>query len=196
MRLVINSQFFLDPEAWEQLGNEILPEIVKTNGELHAWSAGCYTGKEPFSLAMLLAESQPQCRPRILATDRDRSALTAAANGGPFSARDIERIPAEWRARYLTMRDDRYFVESFLHERIEFKVHDLLLDRYPFHFDVILYRNLEPCFSKDENLAIWNKFRNALNPGGVLFTGATDRMPAELNPAMERIRPCLFRRLE
>src|SRR6187402_1457904 len=101
MRIVANSQWFLDPEHWEHLGNALLPPMVDGRSRLSAWSAGCATGKEPFSLAVLLAESQPELDWSILATDRVPTALALARRGGPFSEKDTEWIPQEWQHRHF-----------------------------------------------------------------------------------------------
>jgi chemotaxis protein methyltransferase CheR len=193
MRLVVNSQFFLDPESWEFLGNEIIPDLLTRSRRLQFWSAGCYTGKEPYSLAFLFSESQPDCEASILATDCDQTALAAARSGGPFSDLDVENIPSAWRAKYLQNGGPPYFVRPEICRTIEFRSHNLLSDQFPAGLDLILYRNIDTFFSPDENASIWREFQPALRKGGVLFVGATNRMPASLKGGFERLRTGFYR---
>jgi chemotaxis protein methyltransferase CheR len=194
MRLVINSQFFLDPESWEFLGNEIIPSLLTRRKQLRFWSAGCYTGKEPYSLAFLFWESQPDSEVTILATDCDETALAAAKRGGPFSERDIENIPSAWRSNYLQSGGPPYFVQPDVCRKLEFVSHNLLSDSFPADFDLILYRNIETFFSAETNASIWRNFHTALRQGGLLFVGATDHMPTSINGGFERIRSNFYRR--
>lgn len=198
MRIVVNSQFFHDPEAWEHLANERIPLLLRQKPRLRAWSAGCFTGKEAYSLAMLLAESQPDGEWSILATDNDPSVLEATRRRGPFNARDLENVPAAWKARHLEAglpAQGLAYVQPHLGERMEIVQHDLRHDPFPAEMDLILFRNLEPCFSAEQYLAIWRRFAKTLRPGGILFVGALDRAPPLLQPDFERLRSCFYQRL-
>jgi len=195
VRIVVNSQWFMDPEAWEFLANHLLDDLVARlpAPALRAWSAGCSTGKEPFSLAVLLAEARPDLAWSILATDVDDAALTALRRRGPFTARDVENLPADWRKRHLEPGLPA-FARAHLLERIDVAAHDLLHDAFPQQVGLVLYRNLETCFTAEQNAAVWRRFAGALLPGGIVFTGTLDRVPRAVEPLFEPLAPCFHRR--
>jgi chemotaxis protein methyltransferase CheR len=191
MRIVANSQWFMEPEAWELLANDLLPQLADGAHRFTAWSAGCSTGKEPFSLAVLLREAQPDLDFLIHATDKDAAALAALHRCGPFTQRDIENIPADWQHRHLEPGTPT-FACSHLLDRMTIAKHDLLHDPFLSNVDLILYRNLETCFSAEENSQVWRGFAGSLRVGGILFAGALDRVPHSVEHLFQRSAPCLY----
>src|SRR5688500_18836785 len=89
MRIVVCSQFFLDTKLWRTLADAVLTPMLQHQGELRVWSAGCHSGKEPYSMAMLLDELTPDKRHAILATDVDSALLEVARAGGPYTRQDV-----------------------------------------------------------------------------------------------------------
>jgi len=75
------SEFFRDPDCFQELEKRILPELLNKTPNLRIWSAACATGEEPYSLAIILEESYPQVATRVLATDVDEAALRKAKIG-------------------------------------------------------------------------------------------------------------------
>jgi chemotaxis protein methyltransferase CheR len=176
MRIVANSQFFLDLDLWKVLRQRFLPELLKHRQSLRVWSAGCHVGKEPFSLAILLNEISSDEPHRLLATDFNPDLLEKARAGGPFTEKDVENLTAAERERYLQAGGPPFFVQDGLIRAIEFQQHDLRSDTFEDDFDLILYRDVEPFFTAEENRTIYEKLYAALRPHGLVFVGSVDRM--------------------
>src|SRR3954449_10698134 len=112
--LLINvTEFFRDPAAWAYGRDEVLPKVIegKQDGEpIRIWSAGCASGQEAYTIAMLLAEATGlegyRERVKIYATDIDEDALNSARQG-VYTAREMESVPDELRERYFTHADAR-----------------------------------------------------------------------------------------
>jgi chemotaxis protein methyltransferase CheR len=183
--LTINvSAFFRDPERWQALRENILPELNRaalqlrpTGGGLRIWSAGCSIGPEPYSLAMTLEEITPGRRHQILATDLDRGALAKAKARGPYTSDDIQNMTAGQRANFLVPGGPPFHLKEMLSKRIEFREHDMLNEAFPVDYDLILCRNVVIYFTTETKETLYRKFFNALRPGGILFVGATEIIP-------------------
>jgi len=173
--LTINvTEFFRDPNRWAQVSGEILPDLVKTsNGGLKIWSAGCSTGAEAYTLAIMMEEVSPPRRYSILATDLDRGALSKARSRGPYSGDDIRNLSPRQRQQYVTPAAP-YFVTENLQKRIQFREQDLLKDGFDGGFDLIVCRNVVIYFTTASKDLLYEKFSRALRPGGVLFVGGTE----------------------
>jgi chemotaxis protein methyltransferase CheR len=173
--LTINvSAFFRDPERWLDLRQRVLPELLQTAPRLRIWSAGCSIGPEPYSLAVLLHELTPLRRHTIIATDLDRGALAKARARGPFTAQDVQNVSEEQRARHFEPGGPPCFVTHNTAQRIQFREHNLLVDDFEGSVDLIICRNVVIYFTNAAKDALYQKFRSALRPGGVLFLGSTE----------------------
>lgn len=174
--LTINvSSFFRDVEKYEYLKESILPELRRGRSKLRVWSAGCSRGQEPYSLAMMLAETTSLYnRHYILATDLDRSTLEWAQAGGPYSATDVATMSPHLRQSYFKLQDNSYWVRESLQRRVTFKQHNLLADPFEGDFDLIVCRNVVIYFTAPIKEQLYERFYRSLRPGGVLFVGGTE----------------------
>ncbi len=187
--LTINvSEFFRDAGRWQTLQESILPQLLKDNRLLHpgagglkVWSAGCSTGQEPYSLAILLDE-QAAWRHQILATDLDRGALLKARQRGPYSSDDVSNVSPERLGRYFEPGGPPYYVKEKTGRAITFSELNLLHDPFEKDFDLIVCRNVIIYFTDEAKQALYRRFAAALRPGGVLFLGGTEVIshPSEL----------------
>ncbi|MDR3641162.1 MAG: PAS domain S-box protein [Humidesulfovibrio sp.] len=171
--------FFRDPEAFALLWDKVLPDIVDTHAEdepIRIWVAGCSTGEEAYSIAMLLDEYMERSGSRrgvkIFATDIDQNAVETARKGA-YSARTMQNVSPERMERHFRLGRD-HIVLPRLRERIVFVHHNLLQDPPFLHVDLVLCRNLliyltPPLQDKALTLLI-----SALNPGGYLFLGSAE----------------------
>jgi len=182
--LTINvSSFFRDPERWRYLREVILPELRATQPPtglppaLRIWSAGCSIGPEPYSLAMLLDESLPKPRHTILATDLDRGALAKARARGPYTADDLQNLTAEQMQRYCEPGGPPWTIKASLARTIEFREHNMLEQPFERNFDLIVCRNVVIYFTAEAKDKLYQRFQQALRPGGVLFVGGTEIVP-------------------
>jgi two-component system, chemotaxis family, CheB/CheR fusion protein len=181
--ILINvTSFFRDPQAWQQLDAEVLPKIIAAkpaDGLLRVWSAGCATGEEAYSIAMLLAEALGPAafveRVKIYATDLDDQAL-ATARAGAYSARDLEEVSLELRERYFQLQGTRQVFRAELRRALIFGRHDMMSDPPIGGLDLILCRNTLMYFNADVQGRIVQRFHFALNDGGYLFLGKAEML--------------------
>ncbi|WP_368012926.1 CheR family methyltransferase [Laspinema palackyanum] len=146
--ILINvTSFFRDLTAWEYLAVHILPLIIKHKSPdepLRFWTAGCASGEEAYSLAILLAETLgiEEClrRVKIYATDIDEEALTQARNAA-YKAKDIESISEEFQQRYFKAVGDRLALDGDLRRLVIFGRHDLIQDAPISRMDLLVCRN-------------------------------------------------------
>jgi chemotaxis protein methyltransferase CheR len=175
-RMTINvSELFRNPEKWEELKTQILPLMLRRGRPLRVWSAGCSFGAEPYTIAMLLDELSPGLRHTIVATDIDRKILERAQQG-LFTEADVKNVPLASGQKYLLRTGDRYQVVPSLRQRIVFRAHNLLADPFEPNWDLIVCRNVVIYFTEEAKDRLFARFVAALNPGGVLFVGGTERI--------------------
>jgi chemotaxis protein methyltransferase CheR len=176
--LTINvSSFFRDIERWNALRQTVLPALLRGRPRLRVWSAGCSIGLEPYSLAILLDEVTPGRRHTLLATDLDRGALAKARARGPYTADDTQKITAQQRLNYFDPGGPPFYVQAALAGRVVFREQNMLADPFEGDFDLIVCRNVVIYFTEAAKAELYQKFYNALRPGGVLFVGGTEIVP-------------------
>jgi chemotaxis protein methyltransferase CheR len=184
--LTINvTEFFRDAERWQMLRQTLMPGLLNAaygqngHGTLRVWSAGCSIGIEAYTLAILLDEVAYNRPYSILATDLDRGALQVARARGPYKAEETKNLSAKQLARCLDFQPGiGYFAKSFLARPIQFTEQDLNADRFDTGFDLIVCRNVIIYFTNEAKLHLYQKFHDALRPGGVLFLGGTEIIPS------------------
>ncbi len=191
--LTINvSSFFRDIEKYHYLRQNILPELLHGHPTLQVWSAGCSRGYEPYSLAIMLSEATNFYRShRITATDIDQGALGWAEAGGPYTADELSHMQPEWQTRYFHNRPDGYWITEPLRRKIRFFEHNLLGD--PFRppdspaagYDLIVCRNVVIYFTNEAKTVLYQRFYEALRPGGILFLGSTENIPKAIELGFE-----------
>ncbi len=193
-RIIVCSEFFCEPQLWMKLQNDYLPPLLSERSRLAAWSIGCYTGKEPFSLAILLHDMGRLESVRLLATDNDPAVLAAACRGGPFSERDVETIIPEERGRFFAGGAPPFFVKDHIRQAVEYRYSNVVVEPVPGRFHLVLYRNVEPFFDTVTNRGVCAKIYDALEPGGILFCSSVDRIPVSSDLDFEVLGPGFFRK--
>lgn len=175
-RITINvSEFFRNRKRWEFLQNHILPELLQKNRRLKIWSAACSEGQEPYTLAMILNECTDLRHVQILATDIDERALQKAENG-IYQERALQEVPESLVKKYFVKTNEGYEICKRLKEAVIFKKHNLLGDPYPYHFDLIVCRNVLIYFTEEAKEQIYRRFNESLHMGGILFVGSTEQI--------------------
>ena len=176
--------FFRDPSAWDYVAAEIVPQIVKRKdpGEpLRVWSAGCASGEEPYTLAMILAESlgveRFSERVKIYATDVDEDALNRARHGA-YSAADVVDVPEEMRDKYFDRTGEQYVVQHELRDSVIFGRHDLVHDAPISRVHLLVCRNTMIYFNAETQSRILARFRFSISPDGFLFLGRSETLLA------------------
>jgi two-component system CheB/CheR fusion protein len=180
--ILINvTSFFRDPEAWDYLADTVLPQIVdgKDNEEIRVWSAGCASGEEPYTIAMLLAEQVGmeayRERVKIYATDVDEEALTHARHA-TYAPERMESVPEHLRERYFDRVGGSYVLDNDLRRGVVFGRHDLTQDAPISRLDLLVCRNTLIYFNAETQRHILARFHFALRDQGYLFLGKAELM--------------------
>jgi len=181
--ILINvTAFFRDTNAWEFLAHEIIPRSIhnKAPGEpIRVWSAGCASGEEPYSMAILLAEAlgweEFRQRVKIYATDVDEDALTQARQA-VYTARAVNGLPAELCHKYFDRVGSQYAFRPDLRRCVIFGRHDLIQDAPIPRLDFVLCRNALMYFNAEVQARILARFHFALNDLGFLFLGKAEML--------------------
>ncbi|KRQ85998.1 Chemotaxis protein methyltransferase Cher2 [Caloramator mitchellensis] len=172
--LTINvSEFFRNKDLFLELEGKIKEQLHPEKRTLKIWSAACSNGAEPYTLAIILDKLTPNKKHNILATDIDTTILEVAKRG-IYKQSDVKNVDNELLNKYFQHKDDNYIIKDFIKERVTFKKHDLILDRYENDFDLIVCRNVVIYFTQEIKNQIYKKFFNAMKPGALLFVGATE----------------------
>jgi chemotaxis protein methyltransferase CheR len=196
--LTINvSEFFRNDKQWWKLRDQLIPELVHKRGhkKLKIWSAGCATGEEPYSLAILSAVCGLENAAPVLACDIDQGALNQAQKG-VYLRRQLLSTPAEYLAKYFTTPDngETYQVSPEIKKRVTFKRFNMIDDSFGSGFDLILCRNVVIYFTVETKAHLYKKFYNALAPGGYFLVGSTEQIFEYKEMGFESAGPFLYTR--
>jgi len=173
-KLTINvSEFFRNPERFEELWRHVLPELLENNQALRIWSAGCSNGAEPYSVAIIAQELKVAGRVKIFGTDIDQFIL-AKAREGIYEYNDLKNLPPDLLAKYFINRDNQYYLKDTVKSMVEFLSHNLLKDPFLGNFDLIICRNVVIYFTEEAKKVLYQKFYESLKPGGYLLVGGTE----------------------
>jgi chemotaxis protein methyltransferase CheR len=198
------TDFFREPGHFESLTQRALPELTARAGgrPLLLWSAGCSSGEEPYTLAMVLseyAETHPGFRFRILATDISTHVL-ANAELGVYTTESVEPVPPALRRKYL-MRSrerhaDRVRMVPELRKLVEFRRLNFMDADYGVgqKADAIFCRNVIIYFDRATQERILGKLSHCLVAGGFLFVGHSETLH-DMNLPLEALGPALYRRM-
>jgi two-component system CheB/CheR fusion protein len=181
--ILINvTAFFRDAPAWEYVRDEVVPELLKgkdPEAPIRVWSAGCASGEEAYTIAMVLAEALGAegflKRVKIYATDVDEEAL-ATARLGTYTAKQVEGVPPELLERYFERSDQRFAFRKDLRRAVIFGRNDLVQDAPISRIDLLVCRNTLMYFNAETQTKILGRFNFALDPGGYLFLGKSEML--------------------
>ena len=178
--LISVTNFFRDCEAFAALEKEIIPKLFEGKGagdHVRVWVAGCATGEEAYSVAMLLCEyaeglnNAPDLQ--VFATDIDEQAVAKARNGF-YTLNDAADVSPERLHRFFIKGKDGFQVRRELREMVLFAHHNVIKDPPFSHLDLITCRNLLIYFNRTAQERVMGVFHFALNPGGFLFMGTSE----------------------
>lgn len=203
--LTINvTKLFRNWSVYEVLAEMVVPTLWKLDSAIHVWAAGCSSGEEPYSLAVLFyhyAAMHGQLsrlgRLHVLGTDIDRGSLMAAERG-QFPESGFEDTPVELRERYFS-RNAPYTIAPAIKEHVRFQRRDLL-DEFPTvlgGFQLITCRNVLIYFDRETQERLLLRFHDALAPGGFLVLGKVETLLGHVRSRFAAIdaRERVFRRV-
>jgi chemotaxis protein methyltransferase CheR len=180
------TQFFRNPPQMHALRHRILPELLRRavarGRALTIWSAGCSTGEEPYSLAMLaleVAESLPEAPPiRVVATDLSTSAV-AATQRARYEGRSLQLVSEERAHRFFERQGRASAVVPAVRSLVEARLHNLVAEAPPFgpgDVDLVVCRNVTIYFAKDTTREVVGRFHSVLAAGGYLMLGHAETL--------------------
>lgn len=180
------TEFFRDPVFFRALADEGLPRL-RSWPSLKAWHAGCATGEEAYSMAILLDEAGLLDRTRIYATDIDTEAL-AVVRHGTYGLADIRKGSENYRSyggkarfsAYCRAGDHGAVMNQRLRERITASRHNLVTDASFGEMHAIFCRNVLIYFNRDLRARFWQLVETSLVRGGLLCLGRAERLPTEM----------------
>lgn len=188
------TEFFRNPELFQELEKQISKEILPYNSNLKVWSAACSIGCEPYTLGIILDKLAPNARHNILATDIDNT-IISKAKIGEYTQNEIKGVNNADLSKYFKIMDDKYYIDSKIKNMVVFKKHDLILDQYESGFDLIVCRNVVIYFNNDIKQEIYKKFSNSLKKGGLLFVGATESIYNYRDYGFEKASTFIYKKL-
>ncbi len=198
------TSFFRDPAAWDQLRDEVLPPLLASRPRgsvLRAWSAGCSTGEEAFSLAVVFREAVEKVAPRsgirlqVFATDLDADAIARARQAlyPPAVASDVS---SDRLTRFFVREEGgSWRIGKEIREMVTFATQNVLMDPPFTKLDLLLCRNLLIYLGPELQKRLLPLFHYSLNPDGILFLGAAETasgQPGLFTPVPGKTR--LYRR--
>jgi len=181
--ILINvTSFFRDPEAWQFIGTDVIPRILAERGPndpIRVWSAGCASGQEAYTLAMLLAKEMGsdafRQRVKIYATDIDEQALTEARIAS-YDAKAVESVPPDLLVQYFEQVNGRYVFHKDLRRAVIFGRNDLVKDAPISRVDLLVCRNTLMYLNAETQRNVLGRLHFALGPRGTLFLGHAEML--------------------
>lgn len=199
------SEFFRDEQVWELFQDLILPNLIFYKEEtgrkiIRAWSAGCASGEEAYTLAIILKEflgdDIDDYLISITGTDIDNIALERA-RFGIYQKERVKNVKKSLLDKYFVTDGTWYEVNDEVKEMVRFRRHDLIHDEPFSHFDVIFCRNVAIYFSKELQEILFENFHHSLHRFGFLVLGKTEAVTGKYrkNFAVVDIVERIYRKL-
>ncbi len=176
------TSFFRDPEVWDQIRDEAIPALLAgypDGGSLRAWSTGCSTGEEAYSLAISFKEALEQFRPaahftmQIFATDLDQDGIDRARKA-VYPVKIASEMPLERLQRFFIKEASGYRVCKEIREMVTFATQNVIMDAPFTRLDILICRNLLIYLTPELQKKLMPIFHYSLKPGGVLFLGSAE----------------------
>jgi chemotaxis protein methyltransferase CheR len=176
------TDFFREPAHFDYLVEKILPELSRSREKISVWSAGCSSGEEPYTIAMILSEFalENKINFSVLGTDISARVLEKARRA-VYDHENIEPVPMSFRKKYLLRgKDNRSMVriKPELRSRVHFRRLNLMDAGFGMHdkMCLIFCRNVMIYFDRNTQEELLGKFCRQLIPGGYLFTGHSETL--------------------
>lgn len=201
-KITTNHTFFMrEVEHFHFFRDKVLPYLINTakDKDLRIWSAGCSTGEEPYTLAMIIDElfgvDKRWWDAKILATDISSKVLQVAAKG-EYSGEEIANLPGSWKINYLKkLHREKYSIADKIKNEVIYRKFNLMDKVFPFKkkFHVIFCRNVMIYFDNMTKMELVNKFYNSLEYGGYLFIGHSESLNRE-DTRFKYVKPSVYRK--
>jgi len=197
------TSFFRDPASWEQLQTEAIPLLLAarpSGGAIRAWSTGCSSGEEAYSLAISFKEALDTVRPKadfslqVFATDLDRDAIDKARQGF-YPVNIAADVSPERLRRYFIKEENGYRIGKEIRGMVTFATQNVIMDPPFTKLDILICRNLMIYLTPELQKKLLPLFHYSLNKGGILFLGSAESVSSFTDHfAPLNIKSRLFRR--
>lgn len=190
------TEFFRDKVVWNSIRTHAIPDILerKRGGKsrsIRVWSAGCATGEEPYSIAMMLlgelGDAASNYLITVMATDVDETAL-AAARRARYPRSALRGMPVDYRLRFTRAVGDAEFeILPEVRKLVRFHKESLAVEPPSRHMDMVLCRNVFIYFERDRQAQVLEGFWKAMAPGGYLVLGRSEKLSSEAAERFENV---------
>lgn len=194
--LTINvTQFFRDSSVFDLFRREIVPSMIDEKTQhrqrmIRAWSAGCATGEETYSITMSFLEGCGEAKAKfhlsVLGTDLDHSALERA-RCATYGVDELKHIPPALQLKYVEVAGDTFTIKPAVTQHVRFRPLNLFADKPMNVVDVIFCRNVFIYFSREQQAKVLESFWSALARGGYLVLGRSEKLSAEAASRFELV---------
>ena len=201
-KLTTNHTFFMrEAEHFKYFSDIVLPYLQASsrNKDLRIWSAGCSSGEEPYTLAMIISDyfgnEKSIWNTKILATDISQKVLEQAKNG-VYSGEAVNTLPKYWMMQYFNKIDnENYQITEEIRNEIIYREFNLMAETFPFKkkFHVIFCRNVMIYFEPKTKMELINKFYDMTESGGYLFIGHSESINKN-ETEYKYIMPAVYRK--
>lgn len=201
-KITTNHTFFMrEPEHFTFFRDSVLPGLSSTvkDRDLRVWSAGCSSGEEPYTLAMIMSDffgtDKGKWNTNILATDISTKVLGEAING-IYNTESLATLPELWKKQYFRKLDtERSIISDKIKNEVIFRKFNFMEKVFPFRkkFHVIFCRNVMIYFDNKTKAELVNKFYEYTEPGGYLFIGHSESLNRE-ETDYKYVLPAVYRR--
>ena len=185
--LINVTNFYRDPKMWDYVSSEIVPQIIsskRSDEPIRIWSAGCASGEEAYTIAMVMAEAlgveKYRERVKIYASDVDDHELVQARHAS-YTDREIAGVPQPLLEKYFDQGEQRFTFRKDLRRAIIFGRHELVQDAPISRIDLLICRNVLMYFNAEAQSKILSRFHFALNDTGFLFLGKAEMLFTHAN---------------
>jgi chemotaxis protein methyltransferase CheR len=185
--LTVNiTRFFRNKVLFTEIENKIIPDFFKITPNLprtiKVWSAGCSSGEEPYSVAIIGEELKKKgynVKLQIIATDIDTDSI-ASAKKGIYTLQQLSECDQKIIDKYFTKLDDKkYQLNPEIMKNVSFRMHDLFHDEFYRQMDIIMCRNVVIYFNNEAKQTLYNKFYDSLSKGGFFILGKSETLTGE-----------------
>ncbi len=189
------TEFFRNPSAFQYLQNNIIPRLLSEGSgseRLNIWSAGCSSGEEPYSLAILMHKAlkgSSSAKPfHVLATDVDTAVIRKARKGW-YKQDALKNMPGEEREAFFLPDEEGFRVTDEIRRSVTFRVANVLTDRPDGHLDLIVCRNLLIYLSREKQEKVITNFSRYMKKGGYLMLGKAETLIGRNRMYFQNISP-------
>jgi chemotaxis protein methyltransferase CheR len=188
------TEFFRNKDMFLQLEKIIVNTTSKKFNKLKIWSAACSNGAEPYSIAIMLDRNNLLNKAEIIATDIDKEILSKARDG-KYKETELKGLDKDLLSKYFAKDLEYYRIAENLRKKVNFKRHDLLLDKYERDCQLIVCRNVTIYFKQDVKDEVYRKFSESLVSGGILFIGATEGIYNPKEFGLKKLATCIYEKM-